>query len=42
MAANPAAGLQHAGDLAEDGALVRGQIDDAVGDHAIDRGIGER
>ena len=33
-----AAGLQHAGDLAEHGVLVRRQIDHAVADHAVHRG----
>src|SRR5207237_1277912 len=34
--------LQHAEDFTEDNALVRGQIDDAIADDTIDRGVGER
>ena len=35
------AGLEDAGDLAEDGGLVGGEVDDAIGDDAIDGGGGE-
>ena len=34
-------GLRIAGDLAEDGRLVGGEIEDAVGDDAIDGSVGE-
>jgi hypothetical protein len=34
--------LDHAGDLADDQRLVGGEVDDAVGDHALDGVVGER
>ena len=37
-----AAGLEDAGDFAEDGGLVGREIENAVGDDAIDGGIGQR
>src|SRR5207247_69759 len=39
---DPAARLEHAGDLRQHGRLVRGEVDHAVGDDDVDRGGGER
>ena len=39
---DPAAGLQHAGDLGEDRGLVGREVDDAVADDDVDRGVAER
>src|SRR5262249_51368256 len=38
----PPARLQHPKGPAEDGSLVLGQLDHAVGDHDVDRIVGER
>ena len=38
----PAAGAQHSQGLAEDLVLVRGQVDDAVGDDDVNRVVGQR